>query len=308
MKSIKMIANAQYLPSYEMRNAELAKILGVTEAFILQRTGIQKRYIAKTETIETMAIEVAKRVLEKAKWKAEEVEMIIVATTSTKNLMPGIAFEVQKALAIPSCQCMDILAGCAGYINAFEIARNAIAVGSVNNALIIGVDKLTNYVDKQDIGTAIVLSDGAGATLIERTQAHKLYKSHIQAEGEKGEILTCHTEETIQMKGNTVYRYAVTKPVRNVEELLQKAGRNKEDICYIIPHQSNKKILDAIAQKLQMEEKMISNIETVGNTFCASIPMVLAEMEEKGMLQENQILLLLGYGGGLNTASIVLEI
>lgn len=308
MKSIKIIANASYLPKYKVNNQELAQRLEITEAFIVQRTGIKQRYIAKEERIETMAIEVAKRVIQKAGWNAESIEMIIVATTSTKNLMPGIAFAVQKALGIHTCNCMDVLAGCAGYINALDIARNAIAVEKVKNALIIGVEKLTNYIDEKDLGTAIVLSDGAGATLIGVSETEKRYESCIQAEGEKGDILTCYTEGNIQMKGNEVYRYAVTKPVQNVEELLQKADVDKKAISYIVPHQSNKKIMKAMAQRLGMEEKMVYNIETVGNTFCASIPIALAEMEDKGMLETEQSIILLGYGGGVNTASILLEI
>lgn len=308
MKSINIIANASYLPKYKVNNAELAQRLEVTEAFIMQRTGIKQRYIAKEESIETMAIEAAKKVMKKADWNAESIEMVIVATTSTKRLMPGIAFSVQKALGMYTCNCMDILAGCAGYINAVDIARNAIAVGKIKCALVIGVDKLTNYIEEKDLGTAIVLSDGAGATLIGVSETEKRYESHIQAEGEKGDMLTCYTDGSIQMKGNKVYRYAVTKPVQNIEELLQKTGVDKKNISYIVPHQSNRKIMEAIAQRLGMEEKMVYNIEMVGNTFCASIPIALAEMEEKGMLAEKQSIILLGYGGGVNTASILLEI
>ena len=309
MKNIKIIANASYLPKNKIKNAELAEKLCVTEEFILQRTGIKSRYIACEETLEEMAICAAKRVLEKARWNKEEIGMIVVATTSTKSLMPSIAFKIQKALDIQNCNCMDILAGCAGYITALEVARNAIAVGKTNAALVIGADKLSNYINKEDLGTAVVLSDGAGATLIVATKEAKKFESHIQADGADGDMLTCYTDKTIQMNGTKVYRYAVTQTVQNIKELLKIAGVSKEEIDYIVPHQSNRKIMDAMAQRLHIsKEKMFMNIEEVGNTFCASIPIALSDMEEKKALQENQKIILLGYGGGLNTASILLEL
>lgn len=309
MKSIQIIANASYLPKHKITNATLAKTLGVSENYILQRTGIQTRYIAQTETIEEMAIKAAENVLQKAKWNKNDINMIVVATTSTKQLMPGIAFEVQKALNIPHCQCLDILAGCAGYINAIEIARNSIAVGSIQTALVIGVDKLTNYINQQDTGTAIVLSDGAGATLVTATQTTKTYASYIQADGSQGDMLTCYTDKTIEMKGNKVYRYAVTQTIHNVQTLLEKAHTTIENIAYIVPHQSNQKIMNAIVQRLGISQEILfSHIEHVGNTFCASIPIALAEMENKKILQPNQTIVLLGYGGGANTASILLQI
>lgn len=308
MNDIKIIKNTKYLPEIIVENSEVEKKHNLENGYIEKRTGIKKRNYAKEETIEEMAIKAAKKIFEKGISK-ENIGLVIVATTSTEQLMPGIANTVQKELKIKPCICLDILAGCSGYINAFDIARMYIKTEKVQRALIIGVEKLSNYTKEEDIGTSILLADGAGATLIEKTDERKKYFSNIQASGENNQILTCKIGQNINMKGKEVYRYAVTQTVENVKELLEKSGEKIENIKYIVPHQSNIKIMRAIASRLKIEEKkMYINIDQIGNTFCASIPIAICEMEEKNMLQPGDKIILLGYGGGLNTGSILLEI
>ena len=308
MNDIKIIKNTKYLPEIIVENSEVEKKHNLENGYIEKRTGIKKRNYAKEETIEEMAIKAAKKIFEKGISK-ENIGLVIVATTSTEQLMPGIANTVQKELKIKPCICLDILAGCSGYINAFDIARMYIKTEKIQRALIIGVEKLSNYTKEEDIGTSILLADGAGATLIEKTDERKKYFSNIQASGENNQILTCKIGQNINMKGKEVYRYAVTQTVENVKELLEKNKEKIENIKYIVPHQSNIKIMRAIASRLKIEEKkMYINIDQIGNTFCASIPIAICEMEEKNMLQPGDKIILLGYGGGLNTGSILLEI
>ena len=308
MNDIKIIKNTKYLPEIIVENSEVEKKHNLENGYIEKRTGIKKRNYAKEETIEEMAIKAAKKIFEKGISK-ENIGLVIVATTSTEQLMPGIANTVQKELKIKPCICLDILAGCSGYINAFDIARMYIKTEKIQRALIIGVEKLSNYTKEEDIGTSILLADGAGATLIEKTDERKKYFSNIQASGENNQILTCKIGQNINMKGKEVYRYAVTQTVENVKELLEKSEEKIENIKYIVPHQSNIKIMRAIASRLKIEEKkMYINIYQIGNTFCASIPIAICEMEEKNMLQPGDKIILLGYGGGLNTGSILLEI
>ena len=308
MNDIKIIKNTKYLPEIIVENSEVEKKHNLENGYIEKRTGIKKRNYAKEETIEEMAIKAAKKIFEKGISK-ENIGLVIVATTSAEQLMPGIANTVQKELKIKPCICLDILAGCSGYINAFDIARMYIKTEKIQRALIIGVEKLSNYTKEEDIGTSILLADGAGATLIEKTDERKKYFSNIQASGENNQILTCKIGQNINMKGKEVYRYAVTQTVENVKELLEKSGEKIENIKYIVPHQSNIKIMKAIASRLKIEEKkMYINIDQIGNTFCASIPIAICEMEEKNMLQPGDKIILLGYGGGLNTGSILLEI
>lgn len=305
MNYIKITDCAYYLPKRKVLNSEIEKKLNLEEGYILKRTGIEERYYAENETIENLAIEVTKKI-EK---NLEDLGLIIVATTSSNNLMPGIANIVQKELNLKNCICLDILAGCSGFINAMDIAKLYIETGKIKKALVIGVDLLSNVIDKNDISTVAVLSDGAGAVLLEQTKEHKKYYSNIEAEADKKDILFYKEHKTLYMNGKEVYKYAVTKTVKNIKELLEKSGEKIEDIKYIVPHQSNLKIIKAIASRLKIEEeKMYINLQNKGNTFCASIPITLEEMKEKGYLKEKDKIILLGYGGGLNTGSILLEI
>ena len=307
MRNIEIIANGKYLPKKEILSKDIEKKLNLEEGYIEKRTGIIKRYYVETEKIEDLAINVVKNLFSKEISK-DNIGLIIVATTTTDKLMPGISNYVQKALNIDKCICLDILAGCSGYINAFDIASMYIKTGKVEKALIIGVEVLSRYIDLEDINTSIILADGAGATLVGSTNTDKKYYSNIKAEGENNHILECKSNSNIYMEGKEIYKYAVTKTVENVKELLEKSGENLENIKYIIPHQSNMRIMKAIANRLKIEtNKIYTNIENVGNTFCASIPIALNEMMENGLLQKGDKIILLGYGGGLKTGSILMS-
>ena len=310
MNSIKIIANGKYLPKNKIDNKYLTKELGIEEEYIYKRTGIQTRFYSEKEEIEDIAIKSVENLIQNnPNINIKETQMIVVATTSTNMLMPGISYKVQEKLGIDKCICLDILAGCAGYINAFDLARNYIAMKKVDQALIIGVDILSKYINKQDIGTTIILGDGAGATLIKKTEEPKMYQSIIESNGLKGDILTNNKNEKIKMKGKEVYKYAVTETIKNIEELLKVSKIDLDKVKYIVPHQSNLKIIKSIANKLNIDiYKMYINIKNVGNTFCGSIPIALTEMFEKGLLQEGDKIVLIGYGGGLNTGSILIEI
>ena len=304
--SIKIVDGKSYLPKQKILNKQIEEKFSLKEGYIQKRTGIKERYYVEDETIEKMAIGVAKKINEKN--DLSNLGLIIVATTSTKNLMPGIANEVQKSLKIKSCISLDILAGCSGFINSFDIARLYLESGKVEKALVIGVDLLSKTIDKEDLGTAAVLSDGAGGILIEKAKENKKYFSNIKAEIDNKGILNYNVESNLYMNGKEVYKYAVTNTVENIKELLNTADENIENIKYIIPHQSNLKIMKAIATRLDInKEKIYINIGKIGNTFCASIPIAISDMLEQNMLKRGDKIILLGYGGGLNTGSILLE-
>lgn len=312
LKSFKIVETGSYLPSNFIKNCELEKRLQLESGYIAKRTGIQQRFIAKEQKIETLAIKSVENLvqkLEKEKQNLQNIGLIVVATTSTNQLMPGISNRIQEKWEIPNCICMDILAGCSGFINAFDIAALYLQTGKVERALVIGTEVLTQYTDKEDASTAILLGDGAGAVLLEKTNQNKKYHSHIFVDGSNASILTCQTNQKIKMNGKEIYKYAVTETVKNVKELLEQKEEILEEISYIVPHQSNFKIIKAIATRLDISfQKMYLNLEKVGNTFCASIPIAINEMKEKGLLQEGEKIILLGYGGGLNTGSILMEI
>ena len=305
---MRLIASSSYLPKKMMSNKEIAERFKINEEFIEKRTGIKQRYFAEDETIEYMATKATLKLIEKTKINVQEIGLLIVATTSTNKLMPGISNYIQKELKIKCCICLDILSGCSGYINAVDIAQMYINSGKVEKAVVVGVDILSKYTDEKDLGTAIILSDGAGATLFESSEDN-MYFSNIEATPYTNNILECNTNGKIKMDGLSIYKYAVTETVKNVKGLLKQSGEKIENIKYIVPHQSNLKIISAIANRLEISmDKIYTNIEKIGNTFCASIPIALEEMQQKELLKQGDKIVLLGCGGGLNTGSILIEI
>lgn len=310
MKQIKIIASGKHLPEKRVENQELEKKFNLDSDYIEKRTGIKVRYYTEKETIEELAIKATKDMLKKNKnIDKQSIDMIIVATTTPENYMPGIANKIQKELQIKECNAYDILAGCNGFITAFDIASTYIQTNRAKRILVVGVDILSKYTNPEDIGTAIILSDGAGAVLLEGTEEEKIYSSYITSREDNNEILKCNKNEYIFMNGKEIYKYAVTEPVKHIKKLLEKTHTELEEIKYIIPHQSNKRIMTAIANRLKIDlSKIYINIENKGNTFCASIPIAIDQMLENKLIEKGNKVLLLGYGGGLNTGVILLEI
>ena len=305
MNSVKIISSGKYIPEIKITNEELESKYKVEENYIFKRTGIKQRFYSNYE-IEKLAIKASEEAIKNIK---ENIDLIIVASTSEKSQMPSVSYEIQKYFNIENCMCMDILAGCAGFINALDIAKLYIDSNRIKTALVVGVEKLSNFIDKTDIGTEILLSDGAGAIVLQKCEEEKIYDSYIESKGQKGEILTCTNMSKIYMNGKEIYKYAVTDTVKNINELLHKNKITVDEIKYIIPHQSNKKILISMANKLKIqEERMYSNIEKYGNTFCASIPIAIDDMLKENVLRNKDKIVLIGYGGGLNTGSILLEL
>ena len=311
MKSMKITKTGVYIPEIKKENKEIEKELKLEEGYIKKRTGIETRYYLKNAEDE---IDMAKRLVRNMlKGEKKDIDLIITATTTPTSIMPGISNIIQKELGIKTCIAFDILAGCSGFINAIDVAKKYIEGNTAKKALVVGIEQLSKYVDKNDIGTSIILSDGAGAILIEGTAEEKKYCSKIETTIDEKEILKTYVKDGIlklEMDGKEVYKYAVTETVKNLEELLQKSNETLENIKYIVPHQSNLKIIKSIANRLGTDiiDKMYVNIDKIGNTFCASIPIALDDMFKQNKLKENDKVILIGYGGGLNTGSILLEL
>lgn len=308
MNSIRIVASGMYLPYNEINNSYFNNRFNIDDNWIYQRTGIQKRFWADEETTSDLAIKAVQNLKDKSKVDLKKVGLIIVASTKTETTMPGISFEIQKKFDIPNCMCMDILAGCSGYINALDIARKYIELDEVEYALVIGAEKLSKYLNKDDINTAILLGDGAGATLLAKAE-NKLYAKNIESIGQEGDILTSRENEKIYMDGKKIYKYAITKVAQNINKLLEDNKLDITEIKYIIPHQSNLRILTSMAEKIGSKpEQIYINISNIGNTFNASIPIVIDEMMKKDLLKDKDKIILVGYGGGLNLGSILIEI
>ena len=244
--NIKIVDAKYYMPERKVLNSELEEKFGVEKGYIKRRTGIEERYYVGSETIEKMAAKAVRKISD-----ISCLDMIVVATTSSNCLMPGISNYIQKELGIDSCICIDILAGCSGFINAFDTVNTYIQAGRIKKALVVGVDLLSEIVNKSDLGTVAVLSDGAGAVLVESTSEEKSYFVNIEAEKDEKDMLVYKVNEKLRMNGKEVYKYAVKNPIENVKKLIDLSDFNLDDIKYIIPHQSNMRIMKSIANRLR---------------------------------------------------------
>lgn len=308
MNSIKILATGMYLPKNEIDNKYFNDKFNLEEDWIYKRTGIKKRYWTETEKTSELAIKAVEDLQKNNNVDFSKIGLIIVASTNYEDAMPSISFEIQKKFNIEKCICMDILAGCSGYINSIDIARKYIELDEIEYALVIGVEKLSKYIDKNDINTAILLGDGAGATLIGKAE-NRRYAQNIESIGQEGDILTSKENSKIYMDGKKIYKFGTARVAQNINKLLEKEGLDIADIKYIVPHQSNLRILNSMREKIGAKEnQMYINITNVGNTFNASIPIALNEMIRKNLLKKQDKIILVGYGGGLNLGSILIEI
>lgn len=308
MNSIKILATGMYLPEIEIDNKYFNDKFNIEEDWIYKRTGIKKRYWTENEKTLEIAIKAVENLQENNNMNLNKIGLIIVASTNYEDAMPSISFEIQKKFNIENCICMDILAGCSGYINGIDIARKYIELNEIEYALVIGVEKLSKYIDKNDINTAILLGDGAGATLIGKAE-NRRYAQNIESIGQEGDILTSKENSKIYMDGKKIYKFGTARVAQNINKLLEKEGLSISDIKYIVPHQSNLRILNSMREKIGAKEKqMYINITDIGNTFNASIPIALNEIIRKNLLKKQDKIILVGYGGGLNLGSILIEI
>ena len=308
MNSIKILATGMYLPKEKIDNNYFNNKFNLEDNWIYQRTGIKTRYWSENEKIKDLAIKAVEDLIDKNNVDLGKIGLIVVASTNYEDTMPGVSFEIQKRFNIENCMCMDILAGCSGYINSIDIARKYIELEEVENALVIGVEKLSKYINKDDVNTAILLGDGAGATLIGKAEGKK-YAQNIESIGQEGDILTSKENSKIYMDGKKIYKFGTARVAKNINKLLEKEKLDISEIKYIVPHQSNLRILTSMAERIGANiEQMYINISDIGNTFNASIPIALNEIVRNNLLQENDKIILVGYGGGLNLGSILIEV
>ena len=306
MSSVKIIATGKYLPKKEIKSEDIEKENNLEDGYIYKRTGIKTRYYSLDETLEDLAINSVKDMIRKNNnLNIQDVDMIVTSSTTYNNMMPSLSFRVQKYFNIKDCMCFDVLAGCSGYINALDIAQKYIATSSAKNVLVIGADILSKNI-YHDIKTQILFGDGAGCVLLKAIKEDKKYISNIKSFDDKNQILTCSMQHELFMNGKEVYKFATSKTVENISEIIEKSKEKIEDIKFIIPHQSNIKILEKICKKTGVN--MYTNIKRYGNTFCASIPIALDELFEFNQIKENDKIILLGYGGGLDLGSILMEV
>lgn len=309
MKYAKIAGTGSYLPKKILTNAELEKMVDTTDEWIVQRVGIRRRHIVADsgDTTCSMAENAARAAIAAAQLTPNDIDLIIVGTASPDRLFPSVACEIQKRLGIKNeCPAFDLGAACAGFIYGMSVGDQYIRSGAAKNVLIVGVDTLSAVVDWTDRGSCILFGDGAGAVVLSASEQPGLLATHIHADGQYTDLLFAESalfsgkaKNYIQMQGNEVFRVAVTKLGQIVDQTLEKANIDKHDIDWLIPHQANMRIIQAMAKRLDLPmEKVVLTIEEHGNTSAASIPLALDYAVRNHQVKRGQKLLLEAFGAG----------
>ncbi|GAB4364611.1 MAG: ketoacyl-ACP synthase III [Spirochaetales bacterium] len=320
-----------YVPSKRVSNDDLARLVDTSDEWIYSHTGIKNRHIAaENEATSDLAVEAARKALEKANCPASEVDLILVATATPDYLgFPSTACIVQDRLGATNAGAMDIVAACTGFIYGIETARAFVETGTYRNVLVIGAETLSKITDWKDRNTCVLFGDGAGAALVsalDPTQAGSaprgILAGYLASDGKDAEVLLRPTggsripfipgttppeDLCIRMNGRRVYTFAVNVLGKTIETLLEKTGLSLQDIRYIVPHQANVRIIEACVKRLDIPlEKFFVNIEEFANTSAASIPIALTDMEKQGLLHPGDLILTVGFGGGLTYGGNIL--
>lgn len=313
----KITATGSYLPEKILTNNDLAKIVETTDEWVVERTGIKKRHIAaEGEFTSDLALKAAQRALENSGVKAEEIDMIVLATTTPDLTFPATATTLQAKLGATKAFAFDVQAVCSGFVYAMSVADNFIKSGQVKNALVIGAETLSRIVDWQDRNTCVLFGDGAGAVLLQATTEDcGIIASDLHSDGSLNDLLKTtggpsSTQKAgfIEMAGREVFKHAVDKMAKSVLSVLEKAKLQPKDIDLLVPHQANLRILSAVATKLDLpSEKVVLTVQDHANTSAASIPLALDYANKNGRIKKNDVIVLEALGGGLTWGSIVLK-
>ncbi len=317
------------LPEQIVTNEDLSKVVDTSDEWISSRTGIRERHLAKDETTASMAAEAGRRALQDAGIGAEEVDLLIVGTITGDYVTPSTSCEVQEILGAVNAVAFDINAACAGFMFALHTAHAYLQSGIYKTALVLGAETLSKIMDWKDRSTCVLFGDGAGAAVVrafEKGKAEDKAAGGILAfeqgsDGRKGKVLSCLGRRNnnplienplipsyVSMNGQEVYKFAVNTVPASIQKVLELAGLETGDIKYFVLHQANIRILQAVAKRLKADmEKFPVSLDHCGNISAASVPILLDEMNRKGMLEKGDKIVMSGFGGGLTWASAVLE-
>ena len=304
----KICGTGAYIPEKILDNEALSKLVDTSDEWIRSRTGIRRRHIAgEKETVAFMAGEAAKAALQNAKVNGSAVELILAATMSAEEAMPGVAARVQQTIGAKGAASFDINSACTGFLAALNTAQTYIEAGIYKTVLVVGAEKLSSLVDWNDRNSCILFGDGAGAVVL-KADPEGLYVQVSHSEGEKGQALTAPKNDFLQMDGRAVFEFAVSRVPEVIREVLKKAGIEKEEVDFYLLHQANRRIISAAVKRLGLEEERFPmNMEEYGNTSAASIPILLYEENRRGKLKKDSLLVLSGFGGGLTYGASLLR-
>ena len=315
-----IIGTGSFLPPTVIDNNELAKMVKTDDEWIREHTGIVSRHIATDEVTSFMGAQAAIEAIDNAGIDPKEIDLIVFATVSPERATPSMSCIVQDKIGAVNATCFDINAACSGFVYALQTVDAYIRSGFAKTALVIGAETLSKMVDWKDRSTCILFADGAGAAIV-RDQEYGILSSVTRSDGSMGMSLKCKDRSTrnflnkkkedkhyIQMIGPDIFKFAVRKVPACIDVLLQRAGVSKDDVDYFVLHQANSRIVASVSKKMEVPiEKFPMNIDHVGNTSGASIPILLDEMNRKGMLSPGQKIVLCGFGGGLTWGAQLME-
>ncbi|HCN61149.1 MULTISPECIES: beta-ketoacyl-ACP synthase III [Mammaliicoccus] len=300
-----------YAPKQVVKNDHFESYLDTSDEWITKMTGIkERRFAAEDEDTSDLAYEAAVRAIEDSGIDKEEIEMVIVATSTGDKPFPTVATTLQKRLGLNKVPSMDQLAACTGFIYGIVTAQQFVNSGLYKNVLVVGADKLTKITDMNDRSTAILFGDGAGAAIIgEVSEGRGILGVELGSDGNGGPYLYQDMDEhTIQMNGREVFKFAVRIMGEASTKVVEKAGLQSSDIDMFVPHQANIRIMESARERLGIEkEKMSVTVDRFGNTSAASIPLSIAYELEQGKIKDNDTIVLVGFGGGLTWGAITLR-
>jgi len=316
-------STGSYLPERIMTNAEMEKFVDTSDEWIFQRSGIKSRRIAaQGELTSDMATKAAEKALAGAGVKPQDIDLVVVATTTPDYTFPSVAVKVQANLGIGRCPAFDVQAVCSGFIYALSVVNGMIASGQTKRALVIGAEKISSILDWEDRTTCVLFGDGAAGVVLEADNSaagdvndRGVLSTHLYADGSYQEMLqttggpaSTQTTGTITMQGKEVFKCAVEFMAGAVEDALQENGLKAEEIDWLVPHQANIRIIQATARKLGLPmEKVITTVEHHGNTSAASIPLALDQAVREGKVKPGQLLLMEAMGGGMTWGSALVR-
>ncbi|SFM29615.1 3-oxoacyl-[acyl-carrier-protein] synthase III [Ectothiorhodospira mobilis] len=311
-----------YLPEKILTNHDLEKIVETSDAWIRERTGIGQRHVVgPEETTCDLAEKAARGALEMSGRSAEEIDLIIVATTTPDQVFPSTACLLQQRLGIHNgCPAFDVQAVCTGFVYALGVADQFIRAGSARRALVVGAESISRILDWTDRGTCVLFGDGAGAVVLEASDTPGILATHLHADGRyesllnvpagvgKGYPAVMAGEAYLQMKGNEVFKWAVNTLGQIVQQTLEQAGVDQTQLDWLIPHQANIRIIQGIARKVKLPmERVVVTVEQHGNTSAASVPLALDTAVRDGRIRPGQLLLLEAFGGGFTWGSALVR-
>ena len=318
MTYARIAGTGSYLPAHIMTNADLEKRVETTDDWIFSRTGIRERHIAaENEKTSDLALAAARAALDAAGIEPNQIDLIVVATTTPDFVFPSTACLVQQKLGITNgCPAFDLQAVCSGFVYALATGEQFIRAGQCKNVLVIGAETLSRITDWDDRSNCILWGDGAGAVVLQASETPGIISTHLHADGRYEAMLKVPAGPsagyaqacTIEMEGNAVFKMAVNTLDAIVDETLAANGMQKSQIDWLVPHQANIRIIQATAKKLGMSmDRVVVTVESHGNTSAASIPLALDTAVRDGRIQRGETLLMEAFGGGFTWGSVLVR-